>query len=376
MSDHVECIVVGAGVVGLAIARELALSGREVIVLEKAEAIGTETSSRHSEVVHAGIYYAPGSLKAELCVRGKHLLYDYMESRGVPYSQMGKLIVATSDDQMPALEQIRQRAAENGVPDLDWLTPAQVKAMEPAVESVGALISPSTGILDSHAYMLALQGEAEDHGAMLAFHTPVLSGRVRGPGRNGGGFEIETGGDSPMALSCDILVNAAGLYAQALGHAIEGIPAQTVPPAYFCKGNYYTLSGVKTPFSRLIYPAPEQAGLGVHVTLDLGGQCRFGPDVEWIDAVNYDVDPGRAEKFYAAVRKYWPGLPDGSLQPGYAGIRPKIQAPGEPAKDFMIQGPRDHGIANHVALYGIESPGVTSSLAIAEKVMALLDEAA
>ena len=279
----------------------------------------------------AGIYYAPGSVKAELCVRGKHLLYDYMESRGVPYSQMGKLIVATSDDQMPALEQIRQRAAENGVPDLDWLTPAQVKAMEPAVESVGALISPSTGILDSHAYMLALQGEAEDHGAMLAFHTPVLSGRVRGPGRNGGGFEIETGGDSPMALSCDILV---------------------------------------------IYPAPEQAGLGVHVTLDLGGQCRFGPDVEWIDAVNYDVDPGRAEKFYAAVRKYWPGLPDGSLQPGYAGIRPKIQAPGEPAKDFMIQGPRDHGIANHVALYGIESPGVTSSLAIAEKVMALLNEAA
>lgn len=368
MTDHVDCIVVGAGVVGLAIARELALAGREVVVLEKTEAIGTETSSRHSEVIHAGIYYVPGSLKAELCVRGKHLLYEYLDSRGVPFSRLGKLIVATDEDQMAALTQIKERAALNGVPDLDWLTPEQVKQLEPAVESVGALVSPSTGILDTHSYMLALQGEAEDHGAMLAFYTPVVSGRVRG----NGGFEIETGGDSPMSLSCDILVNAAGLHAQALGHALEGIPAETVPPAYFCKGNYYTLSGVKTPFKRLIYPAPEQAGLGVHVTLDLGGQCRFGPDVEWVDEIGYDVDPARAEKFYAAVRKYWPGLPDGALQPGYSGIRPKIQAPGEPAKDFMIQGPADHGIAGHVALYGIESPGVTSSLAIAEKVRGLL----
>jgi L-2-hydroxyglutarate oxidase LhgO len=367
MSERVDAVVIGAGVVGLACARALALQGREVLVLEKAEAIGTETSSRHSEVIHAGIYYPVGSLKARFCVEGKLKMYRFLDEHGVPYKRLGKLIVATSEDQIPALQQIQDRAVRAGVDDLTFLSHNEVVAMEPDLRCVTALLSPSTGVLDSHSYMLALQGDAEERGAMIAFHAPVEGGRI-----DEDGIELVVGGADPMTLKATTVVNSGGLHAQPLAASLQGFPADKVPPQYFCKGNYYTLSGVRAPFSHLIYPAPEQAGLGIHLTLDLGGQARFGPDVEWVDSIDYTVDPRRADSFYAAVRKYWPGLPDDSLQPGYAGMRPKIQAPGTPALDFMVQGPRDHGVPGLVNLFGIESPGVTSSLAIADHVAELL----
>ena len=367
MSERVDAVVIGAGVVGLACARALALQGREVLVLEKAEAIGTETSSRHSEVIHAGIYYPVGSLKARFCVEGKIKLYRYLDDHGVPYKRLGKLIVATSEDQIPAMRQIQDRAAQAGVDDLSFLSHNEVTALEPELRCVTALLSPSTGILDSHSYMLALQGDAEERGAMIAFHAPVEGGRI-----DEDGIELVVGGADPMLLKATTVVNSAGLHAQPMAASLANFPRDRVPPQYFCKGNYYTLSGVRAPFRHLIYPAPEQAGLGIHLTLDLGGQGRFGPDVEWVETLNYDVDPRRADSFYAAVRKYWPGLPDGALQPGYAGMRPKIQAPGQPAVDFMVQGPRDHGVPGLVNLFGIESPGVTSSLAIADHVAELL----
>ncbi len=367
MSERVDAVVIGAGVVGLACARALALQGREVLVLEKAEAIGTETSSRHSEVIHAGIYYTLGSLKARFCVEGKTKLYRYLDEHGVPYKRLGKLIVATSEDQLPALRQIQDRAVAAGVDDLTFLSHNEVTALEPDLRCVTALMSPSTGVLDSHSYMLALQGDAEERGAMIAFHAPVEGGRV-----DEDGIELVVGGAEPMTLKATTVVNSAGLHAQPMAASLQRFPADKVPPQYFCKGNYYTLSGVRAPFRHLIYPAPEQAGLGIHLTIDLGGQARFGPDVEWVERIDYTVYPRRADSFYAAVRKYWPGLPDGSLQPGYAGMRPKIQAPGQPALDFMVQGPRDHGVPGLVNLYGIESPGVTSSLAIADHVGDLL----
>ena len=367
MSEQIDAVVIGAGVVGLACARALALAGREVVVLDRAEAIGTETSSRHSEVIHAGIYYPTGSLKAKFCVEGKNKLYRYLEEHGVPFSRMGKLIVATSEDQIPALEQIKQRAHEAGVDDLFFMSHNEVTAIEPELRCVTALNSPSTGVLDSHSYMLALQGDAEERGVMIAIFAPVESGKVEEDG-----IELTVGGEFPAVLKAKTVINSAGIYAQSLIASFDGFPKDKVPPQYFCKGNYYTLSGCKAPFSHLIYPAPEQAGLGIHLTLDLAGQARFGPDVEWIDEVNYDVDPRRADSFYEAVRKYWPGLPDGALQPGYSGIRPKIQAPGEAAHDYMIQGPRDHGVPGLINLFGIESPGVTSSLAIADHVAELV----
>jgi L-2-hydroxyglutarate oxidase LhgO len=367
MTETVDAVVVGAGVVGLAVARALALDGREVIVLEAADSIGTETSSRNSEVIHAGIYYPPGSLKAKFCVAGRDALYRFAAERGVPHRRCGKLIVATDESQRPGMEKLRGIAAKNGAGELAWLSAAEARAMEPALACVGALHSPLTGIVDSHAFMLALQGEAEDHGAMIAFLSPVLGGHV---GHNA--IEIEVGGAEPMRIRCRTLVNSAGLHAQALSQKLDGLDPKTVPPAYLAKGNYYVLSGVKPPFSRLIYPAPEQAGLGIHVTLDLAGQTKFGPDVEWVDRIAYDVDPRRADAFYAAIRTYWPGLPDGTLSPGYAGMRPKLQKPGEPAKDFLVQGPRETGIPGLVNLYGIESPGLTASLAIADHVVELL----
>lgn len=367
MTERVDTVVIGAGVVGLAVARALALQGREVLVLEAAEAIGTETSSRHSEVIHAGIYYPPGSLKARFCVEGKATLYRYLDEHGVPYKRLGKLIVATHEDQIPALKQIQDRGAKAGVTDLEFRSHNEVVAMEPELRCVTALWSPSTGVLDSHSYMLALQGDAEERGAMIAFHAPVEGGRI-----DEDGIELRVGGEYPMTLKATTVVNSAGLHAQPMARSLERFPADKIPPHHYCKGNYYTLSGVKAPFNHLIYPAPEQAGLGIHLTLDLAGQARFGPDVEWIEQIDYDVDPRRADSFYAAVRTYWPGLPDGALQPGYAGIRPKIQAPGEPAADYMVQGPADHGVPGLVNLYGIESPGVTSSLAIADHVAALL----
>ena len=366
-AETVDCVVIGAGVVGLAVARALAQAGREVIILECAGLFGSETSSRNSEVIHAGIYYPQNSLKATLCVAGKHALYEFCQSHGVEHRRCGKLIVATDDSQLDTLRGIEQKAINNGVTDLTWLTPAQVAELEPAVRCVAALLSPSTGIIDSHGLMLAYLGDAEEAGAMLALNSPVEGGEIQEQA-----IVLHVSGSEPMRLLARSVINCAGLYAGKVAHSLRGLPAETIPPHYYAKGNYYTLSG-RSPFSRLIYPVPEQAGLGVHVSIDLGGQARFGPDVEWTDEINYDVDPRRADVFYDAVRKYWPELPDGALAPGYAGIRPKLQAPGEPNADFVIQGPDTHDVPGLVNLYGIESPGLTASLAIAERVRDLLE---
>ncbi len=370
MADRVECVVIGAGAVGLATARALALAGREVVVLEAANAIGTETSSRNSEVIHAGLYYATHSLKARLCLRGRALLYDYLAAHGVAHKRIGKLIVATAADEIPALERLVAQALANDVTDIEWLDGPAARGLEPALNAVAALLSPSTGLMDSHGLMLAYRGEAEDHGAMIAFLSPVASGRVETRG-----FTLEVGGSAPTRLACDILVNSAGLYAQAVAHRIAGVPPETIPPRYLAKGSYFTMSG-PPPFSRLVYPAPEVkfATLGLHATVDLAGQVRFGPDIEWVERIDYRVDPARAALFYDTIRRYYPGLKDGSLQPGYAGVRPKLQAPGQPPADFMIQGPALHGIPGLVNLYGIESPGLTASLAIAEEVLSRLEE--
>jgi L-2-hydroxyglutarate oxidase LhgO len=361
--DEVEAVVVGAGVIGLAAARALAQAGHEVIILERADGIGSETSSRNSEVIHGGLYYPAGSLKATSCVAGRERLYDYCREHGVPHAQLGKLIVATSDDEIPGVDKIAATARANGVANLEWLSPAEARRLEPELRCVAALLSPSTGIIDSHALMLAYQGQAEAAGAVVAFRAPVLSGRVRS-----GGFELAVGGAEPVTIGCRLLVNTAGLYAPALARAIDGVPTESIPPAYFCRGVYFTLSG-RTPFRHLIYPVPMPGGLGVHITLDLAGQARFGPDVEWIESVDYRVDPRRGDAFYAAVRRYWPELRDGALMPGYAGIRPKISGPDEPAADFLVQGPAEHGIPGLVNLYGIESPGLTASLPLADEVL-------
>jgi L-2-hydroxyglutarate oxidase LhgO len=360
--DRVECVVVGAGVIGLAIARRLAQAGREVIVLEAAEGIGTVTSSRNSEVIHAGIYYSAGSLMARMCVSGKQALYRYCADHGIPHQNCGKLIVATTPDETSKLASIKAHAEANGVGDMQMLSGAAARALEPVLKCEAALLSPSTGIVDSHAYMLALRGDAEEGGAAFAFHTPLLRARAVA-----GGIELEAGGAAPMTLGCALLVNAAGLNAPAAARMIEGMPLDRIPCAYLAKGNYFSCSA-RAPFSRLIYPVPEPGGLGVHLTLDMAGQARFGPDVEWIDRIDYAVDPARAERFYPAIRKYWPALPDGALMPSYSGIRPKIVPPAVARQDFLIQGPRDHGVDGLINLFGIESPGLTSSLAIADHV--------
>ncbi|MGJ7518418.1 NAD(P)/FAD-dependent oxidoreductase [Pseudomonas baetica] len=362
MSMDIDCVVVGAGVVGLAVARALAMSGREVIVVEASEGIGTGISSRNSEVIHAGIYYPSGSLKAQLCVEGKQRLYAFCDERGVGYQRLGKLIVATDETQHSALQRLLEQGRCNGVDDLQWLDAAQARKLEPALSCVAALWSPSTGIVDSHGLMLALQGDAEAHGASLVLHTPLLSARCIDQG-----FELQMGGAEPMTLSCRELINCAGLSAPEVANDIAGLPAQHVPKAYLCKGSYFAFSG-RAPFRHLVYPAPESAGLGVHMTLDLAGQARFGPDVEWVDSVDYRVDPARADGFYEAIRRYWPGLPDNSLQPAYSGIRPKISGPNDAAADFRINGPAEHGVPGLVNLFGIESPGLTSCLALADRV--------
>lgn len=361
--EEVDCVVVGAGVVGLAVARELALAGREVLVLEAAEGIGTATSSRNSEVIHAGIYYPKDSLMARFCVAGKRMLYAYCAERGVPHRNCGKLIVATNEEEQGKLASIQARAAANGVPDLALLDAAEARALEPAISCVAALNSPSTGIIDSHAYMLALQGDAENAGTVFVFHSPVTGGRLLPEG----GAELSVGGAEPMELRCRLLINAAGLHAPRLAGSLAGMPAEHVPPTFYAKGNYFTLTG-RSPFTRLIYPVPVPGGLGTHLTIDLGGQARFGPDVEWVEQIAYEVDPHRGEGFYAAIRRYWPELPDGALQPGYSGIRPKIVGPGVAAQDFVVQGPDTHGRPGLVNLFGIESPGLTASLALGEHV--------
>jgi L-2-hydroxyglutarate oxidase LhgO len=365
--DRVECVVIGAGLVGLAVARALAVSGREVVILEAEDAIGTHTSSRNSEVIHAGIYYPKGSLKARACVAGRQRLYRYCEEHGVPHRRCGKLIVATNENQLSELREIQKKAHENGVADVVEIPAAQAMRMEPALRCVAALHSPSTGIIDSHALMLAYLGDAEAAGAMLGLKSPLTKALF-----SDSGFEIHSG---ETRIHSKILVNSAGLRAPSVARLMEGFPADKVPPEYYAKGNYYSLTS-RPPFSRLVYPVPEPGGLGVHVTLDLAGQARFGPDVEWVEriglATDYAVDPRRAERFYAAIRRYWPALPDGALAPGYAGIRPKISGPKEPAADFVIQGPAGHGVAGLVNLFGIESPGLTASLALADDVAALL----
>jgi L-2-hydroxyglutarate oxidase LhgO len=362
MSD-IDCLVIGAGVVGLAVARELALAGREVVIAEAAEGIGTQTSARNSEVIHAGIYYPPGSLKARVCVAGRELLYRYLQERGLPHKACGKLIVATSEAQKPALETIMARAKASGVDSLRWLSGAEAKAMEPEVRCEIALLSPETGVVDSHALMLSLLGECEAAGGSLALNTPITGWR-----REAEGFSVDFGGDDPATYSVRSVVNSAGHGAPKLLGLLDGFPAEHVPVQHYAKGNYFALTG-KQPFSHLVYPVPEAAGLGIHATIDMGGRVKFGPDVEWVGSdQDLVVDPMRAEKFYAAIRTYWPGLADGALVADYAGIRPKLHGPTEPMPDFRIDGPEVHGVAELVNLLGIESPGLTSSLAIAEMV--------
>lgn len=362
----IETIVIGAGAVGLACARALALSGREVMVLEQHDLIGSETSARNSEVIHAGIYYPKDSLKARLCVQGKHLLYRFCAENGVPHEKVGKLIVASTSAQRADLEAIKQKAAANGVDDLTFVDAAALRQREPALNCVGALHSPSTGIIDSHGFMLALQGGLEAHGGQVVLNTKV--DRVETLLEGGYRIHALTGDGEAYAVTCKELILSAGHEAPRLAEGIEG----TSPPnRYLAKGNYFKLQG-KAPFSTLIYPVPEPGGLGVHLTLDLQRQARFGPDVEWVEKFDYQVDPERGEKFYAAIRSYWPDLPDDSLVPDYSGIRPKISSPGEAAADFRIDGPEVHDQQGLVALYGIESPGLTASLAIADEVLGRL----
>ena len=363
---RIDALVVGAGAVGLACAAELARRGREVMVLEAADCIGSGTSSRNSEVIHAGLYYPTGSLKHRLCVAGRRKLYDYIAARSVAHKKCGKLVVATDAAEEAQIAALYKRALANDVEGVSLLTGDAARGMEPNLVCVSALLSAETGIVDSHGYMLALLGEIEEHGGVLALNTPVLRGRAL----MGGGFELDVGGEAPASIACRTLINAAGLDAQRLARAIEGVPAEAIPPLVLAKGSYFGCAG-KPAFTRLIYPAPVDGGLGVHLTLDLAGRMRFGPDVEWLDQhdpakVDYSVDPRRCESFYAAVRRYWPGMPDGALTPDYAGCRPKLSGRGAPAADFRIDGPERHGFEGHVNLFGIESPGLTASLAIAE----------
>lgn len=361
MAD-VDAIVIGAGVVGLAAARELALSGASVLLLEEAGAIGTGTSSRNSEVIHAGLYYPKDSLKARLCVEGRDKLYDFCRTHGVEHRRCGKLIVASDPAELQALATLKQKGEANGCTDLRLLTAAEAQALEPALACVGALLSPSTGIIDSHGLMLALQGDTEGEGAAIALHAPFVSAR-----RLGNDFVVQAGGAEPLEISTAMIVNAAGLAASHVARAIDGLAAKTIPDTRYAKGNYFLLAG-RAPFCHLIYPAPHTHGLGVHLTLDLGGQARFGPDVEWIDAIDYRVRPERVAGFAEAIRRYWPDMPDDALTPAYSGIRPKICGPEDPAADFRIDGPEVHGLAGLVNLYGIESPGLTASLAIAREI--------
>jgi L-2-hydroxyglutarate oxidase LhgO len=359
-----QVLVVGAGVIGLAIARALVRSGHEVIVAEAANAIGSGTSSRNSEVIHAGLYYPTNSMRARHCVRSRRMLYQYCTERGIPHRKTGKLVVATSPEEVKQLEKIHTQAVVNGCEGVELIDAAAVKRLEPDVFCLAAMHSPETGIIDSHAYMLALRGEVEDHGGMIALNT-----RIERLGKVPGGWEVHFGASEVIVV--DAVVNSAGLGAQALARATEGYPPQRVPKLALAKGNYFSFSG-RPVFKRLVYPTPVPGGLGVHVVLDLAGRMRFGPDVEWVDHENYDVDPARGQVFYQYIRRYWPGLPDNSLVPDFAGIRPKLSSPGEPALDFIVDAPKDHGVPGLVCLFGMESPGLTASLSIGEEVAGYL----
>lgn len=363
--ETVDCIVVGAGAVGLAVARTLATAGREVLVLEAEPRIGEHTSSRNSEVIHAGLYYKTGSLRQHLFPRAAHLMYGYCAEHGVPHKRLGKLVVARNAEERERLHHHRQHALDAGLDGLQWLEPGQARELEPNLECHAAFLSPDSGIVDSHALMLAYQAELESHGGRVVLRAPVTAAAVVGEG-----LRVEVGGAEPTALRCSLMINCAGHGAVPLGRAIAGLPPAMVPRNYFRRGVYFSVTS--RPFKRLIYPVHGPGGMDIHAVIDIAGNVRFGPDVEWIDRLDYSVDPGRAEAFYRSIRTFWPGLPDGALQPAYAGIRPRICGPNEPAADFVIQGPRDHGVAGLVNLFGIESPGLTASLAIGEYVANLL----
>lgn len=368
--QKIDCAVIGAGVVGLAIARELALAGRDVIILESESAIGTQTSARNSEVIHAGISYPAGSLKAKLCVEGRNAMYRYCAERGIGHKRIGKIIVAAGPDDVPGLQKYIQHGLEAGADDLRVIEQAELAAMEPEVTGFAAVFSPSTGIVDSHALMLSYLGDAENAGAVLALNSPVLGGEITAEG-----VVLRVGGDEPIEILCNDVVNAAGLYAQAVAHTLRNVPRPDIPPIHYAIGRFYTLSG-KSPFQHLVYPVARESHLRVHVTLDLAGQCKFGPDLEWIDRVDYRFVEGAEANFYAGIRRYYPGLRDGALQPGYTGIRPRLAGPNQPlhsgAADFVIQTAAVHGAKGLVNLFGIESPGLTSSMAIGRHVAGLM----
>lgn len=360
--ERLDCVVIGAGVVGLAVARRLALAGRDVVVLEAEAGLGKHTSARSSEVIHAGIYYPSGTLKARLCVAGRQALYAYLAERSIPHRRIGKLLCAVEEGEIPTLERLTKMAEANGVADLVPLSAADVRSLEPAVTAVRGVFSPSTGILDSHALMRALHADLEAAGGALALSSPVLGGEI-----TEGGITLDVGGKDPIVARCNAVVNAAGLHAPRVARALRGLSPSLVPEAYFAKGHYFTLTG-PSPFAHLVYPMPARGALGIHVTLDLAGSTRFGPDITWIQGVDYTFDEGRAPAFYGAVRRYYPGLRDGALAPGYVGIRPKIAPEGAKSADFVVQGPETHGAPGLVNLFGIESPGLTACLAIADEV--------
>ena len=359
--DAVDAVVIGAGVVGLAIARALAATGMETLVIERRRKFGEETSSRNSGVIHSGIYYPTSSLKAQLCVRGRELLYEYCRTRGIAHRRCGKLIVAQGT-QIPALEGLHAKGIQNGVTDLAWLGADQVRVLEPLVRCSAALLSPSTGIVDVHELMTALVGDVESQGGFLALNSTAREIR-----RTRTGIELKVlSGDEETTFTARLVVNSAGLGAVDLTRRVGGYPGAAIPNAYFAKGNYFSCSG--RPFEHLVYPMPNEAGLGIHATIDLDGSVRFGPDVEWVAGIDYSVDAKRAPEFCASIREYWPDMPQDGLQPAYSGIRPKIVGPGEKAADFLIAGPREHGVPGLVNLLGIESPGLTAALAIGEYV--------
>lgn len=367
--DHVDCVVAGAGVIGLAAARSLALAGHDVIVLEAEDIIGSQTSSRNSEVIHAGIYYSTNSLKAKWCVEGREALYAYCTERNIAHARIGKLIVATRDEDVPRLRALHAQAETNGVTDIEVLAAEDAMALEPNLQCVAALRSPSTGIIDSHGLMLSYQGEAEDHGAMIAFASRLIAAR---PDTNG--MVLSVDGAQQIEIACSVLINAAGHGAWNIARSVAGMPFEAIPPHYLARGNYYSLSGCPTPFERLVYPMPSESGLGIHFTRDLAGQARFGPDVEWLDGetLDYSVSTNRVQEFQDAIRTYWPGMPDNALTPTYSGIRPKLVGPGASPADFVLQSPADHGIDGLFQLFGIESPGLTASLVIGERIARLV----